>query len=718
MGMRRVALGGAAALALSWLVRAGQPSAPAVVAASARPAPAAVSPLPSPDPSLPALPERSPRNASYSIDARLDPDAHTLEGTLVLDWRHLGDAAVSSFPFHLYWNAFRNTLSTSARGERRPVAPPYSDEERDRRFGYIEVRSVRLLGPPADTGAGAGAPGTELLPTLRYVQPDDGNPEDRTVMEVTAPAAVPPQGSARFRIEWTARIPHGDVGRAGWVHDYHCIAQWFPKIGVLRPDGWNAHQFHATTEFFSDYGVYDVRLNVPEGFVVGATGALVGTVPGPTPGTRTLHFHQDDVHDFAWTASRRFQVRDDRFDDPGYPPVSIRLLVQPEHEHLASRYIEATKIALRSYGAWGAPYPYAQVTVVDPAWASASGGMEYPTLFTGGTSIRAPRALQSPEGVTIHECGHQFWYGLVGTNEFEEAWLDEGFNSYHDDKAAQMALGPRGWSHRYFGPAGLSRGLRAPWPVVAPGVRIGRGEESLSALRRAGKSDVMVRRAWEYGSREAYSLNSYGKPALSLLTLERLLGEDTMNRVLRTYARRYRFAHPTSEDFIATVSEVAGRDYRWYFDQTWFSSDLCDYAVEVKNDPVRLAGFTSAPGGAPVLAPPPRAPERDSGPVEAEVTVRRLGEVRMPVEVLVEFADGRAVREAWDGQYRWTRFRYTGARVKRAVVDPERKVMIDVNPANNSWVEENGDARRAAAKWAARWMFWLQHLLELHTVLG
>ena len=714
--MKHAAVGGLVLLALSWTSVPGQSKNAGAAGPRALPS---LPPLGA-DATLPPLPERSPRNASYTIEARLDPDRHTIEGALVLDWRNTSGVALSSFPFHLYWNAFRNNLSTSARGERRPVARPLSDEERDRRFGYIQVRSVRLLA----SGGDAADAGIDLTRGLRYVQPDDGNADDQTVMEVTAPSAVPPEGTARFRIEWTSRIPYGDAGRAGWVHDYHFIAQWFPKIGVYRKDGWNAHQFHATTEFFSDYGVYDVRLTVPQGLMVGATGRLEETLPGPTADTRTFHFHQDDVHDFAWTASRRYRERKDRFDDPGYPPVDIRLLVQPEHEHLAARYIEATKIALRSYGAWSAPYPYAQVTVVDPAWASASGGMEYPTLFTSGTAIHAPGALQSPEGVTIHECGHQFWYGLVGNNEFEEAWLDEGFNSYHDEKAAQLALGPRAWGRRYFGPGTLARGVRAPWPVVAPGVWIGRGEADLAGLRRTGKSDVMARRGWEYASREAYSLNSYGKPALSLQTLEALVGDDVMTRILRTYARRYRFAHPTSEDFIATVNEVTGRDYRWYFDQTWFSGDLCDYAVDVRNDEARvLEGFDRAPAGAaaglPALASPrPRRPQRDQGPFDAEVTVHRLGEVRMPVEVLVEFADGRSAREAWDGQYRWVRFKYRGAKVTRAVVDPERKIALDVNPANNSWVDEEGVARRAAWKWAARWMFWLQHLLELHTVVG
>ena len=112
-------------------------------------------------------------------------------------------------------------------------------------------------------------------------------------------------------------------------------------------------------------------------------------------GTQTLRFEQEDVHDFTWTASRRYEDLRARFAEPGYPEVEIRLLLQPEHHFLKDRYFEATRIALRSYGAWSAPYPYPQITVVDPAWSSGAGGMEYPTLFTGGAFIWAPRELQS-----------------------------------------------------------------------------------------------------------------------------------------------------------------------------------------------------------------------------------------------------------------------------------------------------------------------------------
>jgi len=680
---------------------------PGVMAREVPPPPSVrmVVPAPPAETGLPALPERSPRNANYTIHARLDAERHRIDGHLDLEWRNTTGLPQSSFPFHLYWNAFRNNLSTSARGQGRRAARG----GHARRWGYTHVSRIAFT---AD-----GAAEADLTPTIRYVQPDDANADDRTVLEVTTPAPVPAGATVRFRVEWQSLIPHGELGRAGWVHDYHFIAQWFPKIGVFWKGAWNAHQFHPTTEFFSDFGVYDVALTVPAGYVVGATGALRET-RDEADGMRTFRFYQEDVHDFTWTASRRFVEKRGRFEAAGYAPVDIRLLVQPEHEHLSERYIEATRVALKGYGAWSAPYPYAQITVVDPAWGSGSGGMEYPTLFTGGASLWAPPELYSPESVTIHEAGHQFWYGLVATNEFEEPWLDEGFNRYHDRKAYDLAYGPRGWGVRYFGLAGRSL---SGWPVVAPGVDTGRGEDIRSGLRRHGRSDVMARRSWDFLDAEAYGLNAYGKPALSLQTLEGLVGDETMTRILRTYARRYRFAHPSSEDFIATVNEVTGQDWRWYFDQTWFSAEECDYAVTVKNVRARTPqGYLDGPSG-PVLSSPAAdddEKEDDARPFDSEVTVLRLGGVRLPVEVRIDFSDGRSVRETWDGQYRWKRFRYRGARVIAAAVDPEGRIVLDVNPANNGWVEESGQAKRAAAKWATRWMFWFQHLLEMHAVLG
>jgi hypothetical protein len=247
----------------------------------------------------------------------------------------------------------------------------------------------------------------------------------------------------------------------------------------------------------------DVNLTLPSGFVVGATGRQESKTDNPD-GTATYRFVQEDVHDFAWTASRRFLERRARFEEPGYPPVDIRLLLQPEHASLGERYLNAAKIALRTYGTWSAPYPYPQITVVDPAFNSASGGMEYPTLFTGGASWLSPEELQSPEGVTIHEAGHQFWYGLVANNEFEEAWLDEGFNEYHNLKADQLAFGSRTSAARYLAIRSGGR-TRGGWPFEAPGVSIERGQGVLADLREQGETDPMARRGWEYRTPRAYT---------------------------------------------------------------------------------------------------------------------------------------------------------------------------------------------------------------------
>ncbi|HVO10810.1 MAG TPA: M1 family metallopeptidase [Vicinamibacteria bacterium] len=655
-------------------------------------------------PGLPPVPAVSPRNASYTIEARLDPGEHTIAGSLVLDWRNTSDRALSSFPFHLYWNAFRNNLSTTARGEgRRRRFEPGEDR---RRFGWIEVRSVRRV----DEGE------EDLTPTRQYLH-EDGNADDRTVMEVRSARPVAPGASARFRIEWDALEPYGDPGRAGWVHDYHFVAQWFPKIGVFWHGSWNAHPFYPTTEFFSDFGVYDVRLTLPRGFVVGATGRLQESRDNPD-GTRTLRFVQEDVHDFAWTASRRFLERRGRFEDPGYPPVEIRLLVQPEHEHLAARYVEATKIALRDYGTWAAPYPYPQITVVDPAWGSASGGMEYPTLFTGGARILSPPELHSPEGVTVHEAGHQFWYGLVANNEFEEAWLDEGFNTYMTAKAIDASLGEPAWGRRVLGGREWT-GARLGWPVVQRGVRVPRGADERAELREGGKEDVMARPGWAYRDAASYGLNSYSKPALVLQTLEGLLGDQTMTRVLRTYARRFRFAHPATADFIAVVNEVTGQDWRWFFDETFFSSDLCDYAVTVDRQPVRVpTGWLEGRDGKLEYRKAPPKPSGREGAVDSRVTVVRRGEVRMPVQLRVEFEGGRVANETWDGRDRWKRFEYPSAKVVRAVVDPEGRIAIDVDRVDNEWIDTDGPARRASTRWAARFLLWVQAFLELQTVVG
>jgi len=630
----------------------------------------------------------SPRNASYAITARLDPNSRTLTGDEILTWRNISSVPAATLRFHLYYNAWRNTGSTWLREARRAgntaaASRPQAD------WGWIDVTSIRLIGA-------SGSP-ADIVSRARFIAPDDGNVDDRTVMEVPLDRPVAPGETANVQIAWSSHVPR-DFARTGVVGNFYFIAQWFPKIGVLEDSGWNCHQFHSATEFFADFGTYDVRLTVPKGWTVGATGVERDRRDEPD-GTTTHHYVQEDVHDFAWTTSPNLVERRATFEHPTLPKVDMRLLLQPEHAGQADRHFAATRAALRYYGEWFGPYPYGHITIVDPAWQSAAGGMEYPTLFTAGTRWLAPEGVTTPEGVTIHEAGHQFWYGIVASNEFENAWMDEGFNTYSTARVIAQAYSPNYYSRRYFGSF-------IPW--VFRGIPLTREIEGdrLDSYRFAAKADVESTPSWQYFPATAAAI-TYSKTALWLDTLERMLGWETMQRVMSAYFSRWAFRHPKPADFFAVANEVSGRDLTWFFDQVYRSSNAFDYGVQA---------FTSEPSGARGYVGDGndrRFTETDSrGPFHTTVVVRRYGEAIFPVDVRLVFENREEIRWRWDGQGRWKAFEIDKpVRAASVEVDPDHVLLLDANRTNNS-ATLHPRAPEAARKWSLAWLVWLQdHLL-------
>lgn len=635
---------------------------------------------------LPAQPFPPPV-ASYQITCRLDADQRTIEGTEVLTWKNTTSHPAPTLRFHLYLNAFRNTLSTfwkESGGVSRGGPLPDS-------WGSIEVRRM------------TGSDGSDLLPALRFIAPDDGNTDDRTVAEVILGKPVAPGETLSVAIDFLSRLPRVSV-RTGYKDDFYMVVQWFPKIGVLQDSGWNCHQFHAWSEFFADFGRYDVSIDLPQRYKgkVGATGRRVDE--RETSGGRVLYrYQQDGVHDFAWTADPGFLVLDDTFREAGVGDVQLTLLLQPEHAAQAERYFKAAKAALSGYGQVLGPYPYGTLTIVDPPWgARGAGGMEYPTLITGGTSWSAPRAVLRPESVTVHETGHQFFYGLLASNEFEEAWLDEGFNTYMTERVLQKAYGNNHVELDVFG-------LHFPL-----GIDI---HHPLDANRRYFESadwDVLATPSWKFRSRTSYGNLVYSKTALTLATLERLLGTATMDRALRLYADRWRFRHPTTRDFIAAVRDATGQDWGWFFDRTFFSSGTVDYAVEeATSKPAKPPrGLFEREGSLTAQVPPDRARARG---YDSVVTVTRRGDVALPVDVLLRFDGGHVYRTRWDGEARWTRFRTAGGpRLLEALVDPDEKILLDLDRTNNGRRPEADP--RAATRWTARAVFWIQNMIDFLTV--
>ena len=638
----------------------------------------------------------SDRILDYRIEVDLDPVNKTVKGHEILTWNNPSQEAVQDFCFHLYLNAFRNNRSTFIREGRFRSLWSWEDEIPEDYWGFTRVESVRVL------------PSGQEVTGLDYTHPDDDNSEDRSVLMVHVDEPLPPGEAIQFRIDFESKLPRG-TRRTGWAEDYFFMAQWFPKIGVLEENGWNCHQYHRSTEYFADFGVYDVSLTVPEDYVVGATGKRMSDEESPD-GRRTYRYYQEDVHDFAWTASPRFLERRQVFTDPVLPEVEITLLLLPEHEHLEERYFTATDHALRYYGRWFGAYPYETITVVDPAYRSASGGMEYPTFLTGGTNFWAPANVLRPEGVTVHEVGHQWWYGMSASNEFEESWLDEGLNSWSESRVQKYTYSPSRYMVRFFG------GI----PFVVDSLEIPFETASLAAVRRSGQSDVMTRRGWEYRDNTSYRTNSYSKPEMILWTLERWLGEETMLEAIRAFFQRYRFQHPTTQDFIDTFNEVAPQDLSWFFEETFFSSELVDYAIETaRSTRIPQPEGIFDDGWVPPSESEKEEEEDDDDQEDGqreyltEVVVRRLEGARFPVDVLMVFNDGEEIRREWDGQDRWQKYSIQRpSRLEYAVVDPDRKLLLDIDPTNNSRYRSSDGFALATRKWAAKWLFWLQNLLE------
>ncbi len=685
------------------------------------------------------LPAHARPIADYDIRVRLDAEAKTLSGHERITWRNRGSEPVGELWFHLYLNAFQNTESTffresggQLRGDRMP----------DEGWGYIEVKSARLPGGP------------DLAPTATFEHPDDDNAADRTVWRLPLPEPVPAGGELVLELEFEAKLPR-IFARTGYFRDYFLVGQWFPKLGVYEPagtrrrasSGWNCHQFHAHSEFYADFGRYQVEITLPQRFAVGATGKRSERRENPD-GTATHVYAQSDVIDFAWTASPRFVEVKARFsgekdvtpqeyaetaallgrslDEVRLSDVDVSVLLQPEHLAQAERHLKAAKAAIKWFGLWYGRYPYPTLTVVDPAFgAGGSGGMEYPTFITAGTSVLFNRwpleKLLAPEGVTVHEFGHQFWQSMVASNEFEESWLDEGFNSYSTGRVMDLVYGP--------------------WMLSAFGLRLGGLESSQLSNSVERMFDSVRTPSWGYSSSGNYGFNSYARTTLTLRTLEALVGPQTFARAMRTYHERYRFGHPSSEDFYAVVSEVAGRDMSGFFAQTTERPGILDYEVSlVKSEQVDEPRGVFGTGDARTSVTKKQAREKEKQadvaggrPWRSTVMVRRRGEVSLPVSLRLDYEGGSTqmlelvereaasveqagmlqsapASEPWRGRFKKLEL-LSEHKLVSATVDPEQALVLDVNRLNNARrAEPDG---RAAARWGARLVFWMQQVLAL-----
>jgi len=611
----------------------------------------------------------SQRIVHYEIDATYDAPNRTVNATEILTYHNVTEQPLDHFPFHLYQNAFQPN-ATFVRDSKLMGSRDTGYEKWEAKYyGSEDIKSIEVEGQG------------DLTRNLQFIAPDDNNKDDKTVVDLRLAKPVPAGAFVQFKIAFQTKFPETQA-RSGWKRDFVLGGQWFPKVGVWWHGAWNCHQYHNTTEFFADFGVYDVKLTVPQNEVIGASGVEVGNVTN-SDRTKTVTYHGDDIHDFAWTASPRFKIKEADYQAQ-MGPIKLRFLMQPAHWDQVERHERITRETLDHFEKWYGPYPYKTLTVVDPEPESAAGGMEYPTFITAGTTWWMPEGLHEVEGVVEHEFGHQYWYGMVATNEFEDAWLDEGINSYTEVKVLDSILGQN----------------TSIMNLV--GGTYGEREQQRDFYIGTADRDAMAQNAFAYVNSFSYAGVTYGKTASVLLTLEGIIGEDTMAKAMHTYFMKYRFTHPTKEDFLKTIEEVSGKDLRWYFNQAVYGTQVMDYEV-LDADSYPTNWFEEKKKD--------KKDDKDTRNTDtvyqSTVTVHRKGDFVMPIEVEVKFDNNEKVREHWDGQSRWIRFSYQKkAKVISAEIDPDHTIHIDRDNFNDSLLVEPNP--KPTHKLSTYWLFFTQ----------
>jgi hypothetical protein len=588
--------------------------------------------------------------AEYHIGVSYDAKKHLLTGEQTVTWRHPGKKPVQELYFHLYPNAFRSpetTFMKESGGQLRGVnMKPGS-------FGSMTVSSVKSMN------------GEDWSHRLAFVQPDDGNREDRTLAKLRLPHPVMPGETVTLRLQFTVSLPRV-FARMGVADDFLMAGQWYPKVAAYETagtrgreeEGWSLHQYHGNSEFYGNFGIYNVTINVPDDHLVAATGFQAKPVTR-SGGRKTYHFYADDVHDFAWAASPHFVYAEEPHADRFVPGVKIKLYLDPRHAHLKDRYFRAAKLSLSRYGEWFGPYPYSTLSiVVPPADAEGAGGMEYPTLIAAWAAESEQPGLEL-EQVVAHEIAHQYWYGIVASNEAEEAWLDEAFASWSEFRLMQTEYGKAG--HLKY----EAVSLKDPAPLKLA--------------------------SWKFTDHEQYAANVYTRGKLVLLAIEREIGTANMRKVLKTYYERWKFKHPGTADFQRVLEDVTKRSWQSFFDQFVHGKEMLDYEVaEIRSREVEKNGRKLR---------------------EYTVKLVRHGGYFKPVPVMFRFADGTVAEKVWEDDGREKVIKVTtDSRLLWVAVDPDQNLLLENRLVNNVLLAEIDNA------WKVRWTVLIGKMVE--TLLG
>lgn len=518
------------------------------------------------------------QEVNTTINVSLNDENNILSAFEEIEYINNSPDSLEYIFMHIWPNAYRNNGTDMAiqNDENGEVEFHFADSI-DR--GFIDSLDFKVDGEFV-----ISAPDIDHIDILALVLKSPLAPGEK--INITTP----------FRV----KIPLGIYSRLGHIGESYQITQWFPKPAVYDKDGWHPMPYLSQGEFYSEYGTYDVTITLPKNYVVGATGDLVNgeeeiawlenkvtetelllkedkigfwkkdgmDFPESSSELKTLHYHQENVHDFAWFADKRYYVLKGEIELPhSKNKVTTWAMFTNNEAKLWEKSIEYLNDATYYYSLWNGDYPYKHVTAVDGS-ISAGGGMEYPNITVIGESYSA----FSLEQVIVHEVGHNWFYGILGSNERQHAWMDEGLNTFTENRYTETK-----YPKMDLGSIGLPKGIMAKSGLNVYGPR---GMYDLGYLFNARRNyDQPIETASQDFTPTNYGAIVYGKTGIGMDYMLAYLGDTLFNKCMHAYFDKWKFKHPQPDDLRDVFQSVTGKDLSWFFDDYIKTTKKIDYKI-------------------------------------------------------------------------------------------------------------------------------------------
>lgn len=598
------------------------------------------------------------QEVNYKIKVKLDDKNHTLSAFEEFEYINNSPNDLDTIYIHLWPNAYRN-------GETALGKQQYGDGDQQLTFGSEEIKGgIDSLDFKVN----------DVKTNWSYTA------ENIDVCYIVLDAPLKSGKSIKVSTPFKVKVPSGSISRLGHIEESYQITQWYPKPAVYDARGWNEMPYLNQGEFYSEYGSFDVEITLPENYVVGATGDLQTdselefledranktkeniasgnnylkfeepwkntNFPPSATSFKTIRYTQSNVHDFAWFADKRFNVLKSEVELPHSKRKVTSWAMYTEGN--ANRWIKASEYlndAIYYYSLWNGDYPYNQVTAVDGT-ISAGGGMEYPNV----TVIGGASSDYELEVVIVHEVGHNWFYGQLGTNERVHGWMDEGMNTLNEVRYMQT---------KYPDNTALSDMVLNGSFHMNDLDHHDSGDISYRMIAALGEDQPIETHSAEY-TPVNYGIIMYQKTGLVFFYLKNYLGEELFDKCMRAYYDEWEFKHPQPEDIQRSLEKTSGKDLNWLFYDLIQTTNHVDYKIKhVK---------CSHDG--------------------CDVTVKNKGQVDGPIEVTA-FKDGKAVSTQWvEPGNKKSSLHFNEEGIDQVRIDPGIDIP-EMNRQNNCWTKSN-----------------------------